>query len=109
MLFNSFEFLWLFPLIFIIYYLVVNWKWLVSNYPKVGNFLLIAISYGLYLKWKPVYALVLLGVTAITYMFALKIEQDKAYGRKRYLIWCGFALAALPLLIFKYYNFINET
>lgn len=109
MLFNSFEFLWLFPLIFIIYYFVVNWKWLVSNYPKVGNFLLIAISYGLYLKWKPVYALILLGVTAITYLFALLIEKKGDKSRQRILIWGGISLAALPLLIFKYYNFINET
>lgn len=109
MLFNSFEFLWLFPLIFSIYYLVVNLKWLVSNYPKVGNFLLIVISYGLYLKWKPVYALVLFGVTAVTYLFALKIEKDKAYGKKKYIIWSGIALASLPLILFKYYNFLNDT
>lgn len=109
MLFNSFEFLWLFPLIFVIYYSVVNWRWLVSNYPKVGNFLLIVISYGLYLKWKPVYALVLLGVTAVTYLFALKIERDNAYGKKKYIVWSGIALASLPLILFKYYNFLNDT
>lgn len=107
MLFNSFEFLWLFPLIFIIYYSVVNWRWLVTNCPKVGNFLLIVISYGLYLKWKPVYALALLGVTAITYLSALKIEIDKGRGKKRYIVWSSIALASLPLLMFKYYNFLN--
>lgn len=109
MLFNSFEFLWLFPLIFIIYYSVVNWRWLVTKYPKLGNFVLLAISYGLYLKWKPVYALVLLGVTAITYLFAIKIESDKAYGHKRYILWAGITLASLPLLVFKYYNFLSST
>ena len=109
MLFNSFEFLWLFPLIFVIYYSVVNWRWLVDQYPKVGNILLLTISYGLYLKWKPVYGLVLLGVTAITYLSALKIEHDKAFGKKKYIMFSGIALALLPLLFFKYYNFLNDT
>lgn len=77
--------------------------------PRIGNYMLIAISYGLYIKWKPVYALVLLGVTAITYLTALKIERDKAYGNKRYIVFFGITLAALPLLVFKYYNFLTES
>lgn len=76
--------------------------------PRWSNYLLIAISYGLYLQWKPVYALVLLGVTAVTYLAALKIERDKAYGRKKYIVCSGLILAALPLLVFKYYNFLND-
>ena len=109
MIFNSFEFIWLFPLIFITYYSAVNWQWLIARFPKVGNLLLLVISYGLYLKWKPIYAILLFGVTAITYLFALKIERDKAYGNKLYIVWCGIALASLPLLVFKYYDFINDT
>ena len=109
MLFNSFEFLWLFPIIFCVYYIITCRKSLVDKFPKIANFLLIAISYGLYIKWKPVYALILLGVTAITYIAALKIEKDKAFGKKKYLVFSGITLAALPLLIFKYYNFISKT
>jgi len=77
--------------------------------PRWSNYLLIAISYGLYLQWKPVYALVLLGVTAVTYLAALKIERDKAYRRKKYIVCSGLILAALPLLVFKYYNFLNDS
>lgn len=109
MVFNSFEFLWLFPIIFCVYYLVICRKQLVDKYPKIGNFIMIAISYGLYMKWKPVYALILWGITAVTYMVALKIEKDNAYGKKKYLIFSGISLAALPLLVFKYYNFINDS
>lgn len=108
MLFNSFEFLWLFPAIFCVYYSVVNWGWVVNHYPRIGNHILLVLSYLLYLKWKPVYALVLLGVTAITYLFALKIELDKEHGKKRCAIWSGIVLALLPLLTFKYYNFLNN-
>lgn len=109
MLFNSFEFLWLFPIIFCMYYLVTSREESMARCPRIGNYLLIAISYGLYLKWKPIYALVLLGVTAITYLAALKIERDKAYGKKKYIVWFGIILAALPLLVFKYYNFLTES
>lgn len=105
MLFNSFEFLWLFPIIFCVYTLVVCRKGLLERIPSFANYVLIAISYGLYLKWKPIYALILLGVTAITYLFALLIEKKGDKSRKRMLIWGGVSLAALPLLVFKYYNF----
>ena len=62
------------------------------------------------MQWNPAYALILGGVTAITYSFALWIEKHKDLGRKRkLLIVCGTLLAVLPLLIFKYYNFVSES
>lgn len=70
--------------------------------------LLLAVSYGLYMQWKPAYAVLLLGVTAVTYGSALLIEKRQAYGQKKYIIGSGAALAVLPLLVFKYYNFMNE-
>ena len=91
------------------YYLVTYRKKLMDLYPKIGNFLLIAISYGLYIKWEPVYALVLLGVTVITYLAALKIEHDQAYGKKKYIVFSGITLAGLPLIVFKYYNFLSQS
>ena len=108
MQFNSFEFLWLFPVIFAVYYLILYRKQLTQRSPRVANYALIVISYGLYIKYKPIYALVLLGVTLITYLAALKIEKDKAYGRKKYLVWTGIILGLLPLLLFKYYNFVSS-
>ena len=75
----------------------------------MGNYLLIAISYGLYAKWNPVYTLILLWVTAITYLAALQIEKKKKFGEKKYIIWIGIILAAVPLIIFKYYNFLLDT
>ncbi len=109
MIFNSFQFLWLFPLIFCAYWLVTRFCGQNTNVPRCSNYLLIAMSYGLYLQWKPVYALVLLSVTAITYIAALKIERNEAYGKKLYIVACGITLATLPLIVFKYYNFINDT
>jgi alginate O-acetyltransferase complex protein AlgI len=109
MIFNSFQFLWLFPVIFCAYYIITMRKRLIEKFPKIGNYILIIISYGLYIKWKPIYALVLLGVTAITYFSALLIEKNEVYKNKKYLVFIGILFALLPLITFKYYNFISTS
>lgn len=111
MIFNSFQFIWLFPLIFIGYYLL---SYLLSGkFPerqrKMSNALLLIVSYGLYAQTNMAYTLILLGVTLITYLFALFVERCDANKRKKHLIACGASLALLPLLVFKYYNFIINT
>ena len=111
MIFNSFQFIWLFPLIFIGYYLL---SYLLSEkFPerqrKISNALLLIVSYGLYAQTNMAYTLILLGVTLITYLFALLIERSDTDKRKKHLIACGASLALLPLLVFKYYNFIVNT
>ena len=51
-------------------------------------------------------------VTAVTYwggqLLELRVENDNHNKRKR-LVWVYAILALLPLLVFKYYNFINES
>lgn len=100
MIYNSFNFLILFPILFLLYYLIPakqqNWR----------NGYLLLVSYLLYANWKPAYALILLGVTLVTYLFARWIEDGK---RGRTTIVGGAILTLLPLLIFKYYNFINDS
>lgn len=108
MIFNSFLFLWLFPIIFCIY-LFIRSNRLRRLYPRMGNAFLLLISYLLYIKWNPAYSLILFGVTFVTYYVALKIEKDNVLSKKKYLICCGITLATLPLLVFKYYNFLTQT
>lgn len=107
MIFNSFEIIWLFPAIFLLYYIIVRVKLLSKIAPKIGNYFLILCSYLLYIKVEPTYALILFGVTAITYLGALSFDKRKD-ERSRSRISCIFfiLLALLPLLVFKYYNFI---
>ena len=61
MSFTSFNFWLIFPLIFVFYWLIPA-KW--NTLRKV---LLFIVSYLLYMNWKPSFALVLLGVTLVTY------------------------------------------
>jgi D-alanyl-lipoteichoic acid acyltransferase DltB (MBOAT superfamily) len=100
MIFNSFNFVVMFPLIFLLYYAIP------AKYGKGRNIFLLLVSYLLYLQWKPVYALILLGVTAVTYCSALLIEKAK---RPKRILVAGVLLALLPLTFFKYFNFINSS
>lgn len=100
MIYNSFSFIVVFPIIFLIYYILPQ-KW-----GGVRRFYLLIISYLLYLQWKPAYALILLGVTAVTYGAARKIETTTHPKRVAVI---GIILSLLPLLFFKYFNFINDT
>ena len=61
MIFNSIQFIVLYPLLFLLYY-VIPARWL-----KARNIYLLLLSYILYMQWKPVYALVLMAVTAVTF------------------------------------------
>lgn len=99
MIYNSFNFIVLFPLIFLLYYMIP------ARYWRGRNVFLLAVSYLLYLNWKPVYALILLGVTLVTYYSARAIERSE---RKKQIMILGGAFSLLPLLFFKYFNFINE-
>ena len=83
-----------------------------STWKNFGNVALLLISYGVYLQWKPVYALILLWVTTVTYLFALLCsrfhEQDEIRTRKGVLV-LGVVLTFLPLAVFKYLDFLNST
>lgn len=100
MIFNSFNFIVMFPLIFLLYYVIP------AKYTKGRNMFLLLVSYLLYLQWKPVYALILLGVTAVTYYAAIEVENSKHPKR---ILTAGVLVALLPLAFFKYFNFINDS
>lgn len=104
MIFNSFNFLVLFPFLFIAYYLIPARK---HNF---RNMYLLIVSYLLYINFKPTYAIILFGITAITFYFAKIIENLKnAKNRSKLILYCGVLITLIPLLVFKYYNFINDS
>lgn len=111
MSFTSLNFWFIFPLIFVFYWAIPA-KW--NTWRKV---LLLVVSYLLYMNWKPVYAIVLLGVTLVTYwgghFLQLRVESEELKvgekKRRKRLAWCFALLALLPLLVFKYYNFLNDS
>lgn len=111
MIYNSFNFIVLFPLIFLLYYVIP------AKYQKTRNLFLLAVSYALYVCWKPVFALVLLGVTAVTFWGGQFFDgrwkkndgRETSPSQSKSLVWVFGVLGVLPLLVFKYYNFLNES
>lgn len=103
MAFNSFNFWLVFPFIFALYWLIP------AKYNQWRKVFLVVASYLLYMNWKPAFAIVLLGVTLITYWGGMVFGKG-GYGKnKKHLIWLFALLGLLPLLIFKYYNFLNDS
>ncbi len=98
MLFNSFAFLAFFPLVCIVYYALPKLKW--------RNLFLLAASYFFYMNWEPVYALLLLASTCITYIAALCAVKYE--NRKKIILTIGVVLNLLILFFFKYFNFAAE-
>ena len=60
------------------------------------------------MNWKPAFAIVLLGITLITYWGGLRLDNQQS-NKKKGLAWLFALLAVLPLLVFKYYNFLNDS
>ena len=100
MVFNSFNFLILFPLIFLLYYVIP------AKFQRGRNLFLLLVSYLLYINWKPVYVLILFGVTLVTYYGGRLLQHGE---RRKMMMLVGGFISVLPLLFFKYFNFINET
>lgn len=110
MVYNSFFFLICFPLVFLLYYLIP------AKFKQARNLFLLVVSYALYIRWKPALALVLLGVTIVTYWGGWLLDceekeglEENAARRRKRLVWLFAILGLLPLLVFKYYNFLNES
>ncbi len=103
MSFISFRFWVVFPFIFLLYWAIP------ARYNNWRKVFLILASYLLYMNWKPAFALVLLLVTAVTYLGGTLIGGQSEARRKRRLALLFTLLGLLPLLVFKYYNFLNDS
>jgi D-alanyl-lipoteichoic acid acyltransferase DltB (MBOAT superfamily) len=100
MQFTSIKFLLFFPAVCLIYFF----------FPKKAKvYFLVAASYLFYINSVPVYALLLLTNTIITYFAAYLIESSSDDRKRRGLLISTITLSVLTLGFFKYYSFINET
>lgn len=104
MIFNSFQFIWLFPLIFAVYWICHRF-----NRPHfvLSKYVLLAISYGVYMQWSVTFGMVLLFVTLVTYAGALLVEHARSRRKSLIYIWVSVLLTLAPLLTFKYFNFVS--
>lgn len=100
MLFNSLAFLLFFPVVCICYFALPSLKY--------RNLFLLAASYYFYMNWQPVYALLLLTSTIITYLAAIGIGHYAEHWKKKACLVMSLVLNLGILFLFKYYNFAAE-
>ena len=98
MLFNSFQFLCFF---------VVVWLLFLVTRGTPRKVILLIASYYFYMCWSTRYIFVIWGITLIDYVAGLEIEKAELEGRRRlYLglsLFCNLSL----LVVFKYFNFLT--
>lgn len=100
MLFNSLLFLVFFHLVATGFFLLPHkYRWI---------FLLVA-SYYFYMNWKPVYALLILTSTVVTWGCGILLENAKSKKGKRFYLTSSLIINFGILILFKYFNFINES
>ena len=98
MLFNSTEFLLFFPLVLIIYYILPQ---------KIRQIWLLGASYFFYMNWNPIYGLLLLLSTFISFAGAIGIAGNfECVKKKKLFFYISVAVNVGLLLFFKYSDFI---
>ena len=98
MFFTDFKFFLVMPIIFLLYWLIP------AN--TVKKIILLIARYLLYMNFNPVYALLLLMISLITFIGAKLLASGTIHTRG---VKVFVLVVLLPLLIFKYYNFLNES
>jgi D-alanyl-lipoteichoic acid acyltransferase DltB (MBOAT superfamily) len=102
MLFNSTEFFIFFPVVVTLYFLTpFNRRWLI----------LLLASYYFYMSWKPAYAVILIASTLIDYFASQRMglyTDEEKHKRRPWLYLSLFSNLGI-LLLFKYYNFFNDS
>src|SRR4051812_35280359 len=99
MLFNSLSFLVFFPLATALYFLLPH---------KMRWLLLLLASCFFYMFFKPVYILILFGTIVIDYYAGIKLEETRDKKRKKLFLILSLIANIGVLVVFKYYNFINQ-
>ncbi len=105
MQFTSFDFLVLFPVVVLLFYVIPR---------RFRQLWLLLASYYFYMGWNAKYALLILASTVITYLCALLIDragmQSDGSGRWRKLILAAGIVSNLAILVFfKYFYFLHDT
>lgn len=109
MLFNSIDFLIFFLIVLIIYFILPS---------KIRYLWLLVTSYYFYMCWNPVYIVLIVTSTVLTYLCALLLEKCKiedcfliskriSTGKAIFIIGLGINL--IILFYYKYINFIIES
>lgn len=102
MLFNSIEFLFYLPIVFLLY-------WFVFKPLRWQNLFVVAASYVFYGWWDWRFLLLIALTTFCSFLSGVLLERYEGHRRKQKWISSGNIVLNLAILcIFKYYNFFGE-
>ncbi|MBY0546968.1 MAG: hypothetical protein K2W95_06725 [Candidatus Obscuribacterales bacterium] len=96
MLFNSLQYLVFLPTVFVLF-------WLVPHRLRVP--LLLVASYVFYMSWRPIYGILIFGLTLGNFLLVPLIERAKEVKHKKAWLAVVVAVNLITLAIFKYAYF----
>ena len=103
MLFNSLEFTLFLPIVFLIYWFLVN-----KNL-KLQNFFLLIASYVFYGWWDWRFLSLILFSTIVDYLVGIQIYNSPTKQLKKVWLWVSLGVNLGLLGFFKYYNFFIKS
>ena len=102
MLFNSLDFAIFLPIVFLLYWFVVQ-----KNL-KLQNALIVVASYVFYGWWDWRFLSLILSSTIVNYTIGQKLGTEKKEFKRKVLLWTSIIVNLGFLGFFKYYNFFLE-
>ncbi|OBQ55393.1 MBOAT family protein [Tamlana sp. s12] len=103
MLFNSLDFAVFLPIVFVLYWFVVN-----KNL-KTQNALLVIASYVFYGWWDWRFLFLILCSSLVDYTIGLMLEKEHGLIKRKVLLWGSIGVNLGVLVFFKYYNFFVDS
>lgn len=100
MLLNSYNFIFFFIVLFLVYYLL-------GKTSKLQNIFLLLGSYVFYMSWSLEFVFLLIFSTGGTYFIGNKIKSAEAANKVKWMRF-GVFFVLIQLLYFKYFNFFIE-
>lgn len=97
MLFNSWEFIIFFPIVTVLYFILPR---------MLKNLWLLLASYYFYMSWSPVYALLMMFSTIVTFISGRLIQETDSVSNKKIIVGLSFTINLGILFFFKYANFM---
>ena len=102
MLFNSLDFAIFLPLVFLLYWFVIN-----KNL-TFQNLLLVVSSYVFYGWWDYRFLSLIFFSTIVDYFVGRKLKNEENKLKRKLLLYCSLIVNLGLLGVFKYYNFFIE-
>jgi D-alanyl-lipoteichoic acid acyltransferase DltB (MBOAT superfamily) len=103
MLFNSLDFAIFLPIVFLLYWFVVQ------NNLKFQNVLIVASSYVFYGWWDWRFLSLILFSTVVDYLIGQQLNIEERQSKRKLLLWTSIIVNLGFLGFFKYYNFFVES